>query len=265
MIIPAMILSSRAIGATSASPKLAVVNAVDLPANLADLRAKLTGELGAAVKQHSYDFVPDTASCTDQACLTSLAAQSGASDVLVVSGGKNDYLGYRIELRLWDASSGREDHSSAECNTCSASQMIENVVRAAGPLLDRLPTLHATVAPVVPVAPPLVSTNPSPAPVVSTSRSPARLALGLSLIGVGAVAGATGIFLWSRDGDPTNCGAAPGQTCSTIYDTRTPGIALTVGGLLAAGAGTVVLMMRSDSRSVAIGLTPSTLTIAGTY
>jgi hypothetical protein len=264
MILPAIVLSSRAVAAEPSSPaKVAIVNAVDLPANLADMRAKLTADLGSAIKQRGFDFMPSATSCVDQVCIKSVAADSGATDVLTVSGSKNEFLGYRIEVRLWNVNTGREERSSPECNTCSASQMIENVVRAAGPLLDRIPELHAAVPPISTTVPPSVGTTAPPITTPPAGRSPTRLALGLSLIGVGVAAGASGIVLWSRDGEPTNCGSD--RICPRVYDTRTPGIALTVGGLLAAGAGTAVLLMRPEKRSVAISVTPSTLSIAGTY
>jgi hypothetical protein len=262
MILPAILCSSRAAAGPPSAAKVAVVNAVDLPASLADLRSKLTADLGAAIRQRGFESVPSVDSCVDQSCVKALAAGSGASDVLVVTGGKNEFLGYRIELRLWHAGTGREERSSPECNTCSASQMIENVVRAVGPLLDHLPELHAMVAP-PPVAPPSIGTSPPPLAVPATGRSPARLALGLSLIGAGVLAGASGIVLWARDGEQVDCNF--GQVCSSLYDTRTPGIALTVAGVVAAGAGAAVLLMTPEKRSIAISVTPSAFSIAGTY
>jgi len=263
MILPVIICSARAMAAAPVGTKVAVVNAVDLPANLADLRSKLTADLGAAIKQRGFEPVPSVDSCVDQGCIKQTAAGAGASDVLIVSGGKNEFLGYRIELRLWNASTDREERSSPECNTCSASQMIENVVRAARPLLDRLPELHASIAPIPPAPLPSIGTTPPPAASLPAGRSPARLALGLSLIGAGVLSGASGIVLWARDGEQPDCGA--GQVCASVYDTRTPGIALTVVGVLAAGAGAAVLLMTPERRSVAISISPSALSIAGTY
>lgn len=263
MILPAIISSPRALAATPPSARVAVVNAVDLPPNLVDLRAKLSADLGIAIQQRGFEAIPAPDSCLDQQCLKSLATTSGATDVLVVTGAKNEFLGYRIELRLWNTTTGREERSSPECNTCSASQMIENVIRVAGPLLDRVMQLHTAIAPLPPVvSPPLGTSAPSAVP-PENGRSAARLAFGYSLIGVGVIAGASGIALWARHGEPTNCGA--GMVCARVYDTRTPGISLTVAGALAAGAGAVVLLMKPQNRSVAISITPSALTIAGTY
>ncbi len=263
MIVPVIISSSRAFAGPPVEARVAVVNAVDLPPNLTDLRSKLTADLGAALKQRGFDSAPSADSCVDQVCIKTLAGGLGASDVLVVTGGKNDFLGYRIELRLWNASTGREERSSPECNTCSASQMIENVVRAAGPLFDRLPELHASIAPLPPAPAPSIGTSPPPVAAPSVGRSPARLALGLSLIGAGVIAGGSGIFLWARDGEQANCGS--GQVCARVYDTRTPGITLTIAGVLAAGVGTAVLLMTPEKRSIALSVSPSALSIAGTY
>jgi hypothetical protein len=261
MLLPSIILSAPALAAPPAPAKVAIVNAVELPPNLADMRAKLTADLGAAIQQRGCQPASSGDACIDTDCIKALTARSGATDVLIVTGGKNDFLGYRIDIRLWNANTGREDHSSPECNTCSVSQMIENVVRAAGPLLDRLPDLHSMVAPIPAAVPPVVGTTPGAGP--PSARSPARLALGFSLIGAGAIAGAAGVVLWTRDGDPTNCGSD--QVCARVYDTRTPGIALTVAGVVSAGLGTAVLLMRSENRPIAVSLTPSGLSIAGTY
>ena len=80
------------------------------------------------------------------------AAQSGASDVLIATGGRNEMRGYHIELRVWNVASDREDHAVAECNVCAALQMVDTVKGVASALLDRIPTLHANLAAIAPAA-----------------------------------------------------------------------------------------------------------------
>lgn len=249
-------------------PRVLVLNAVDLPPTLAEVRSKLSEALGAAVTQRGYELLPTTPSaCVNHDCLKALASSSGATDILVASGARNDLLGYRIDLRLWGASADREDHSSPECNACSASQMIDNVARAAGPLLDRLPALHAASQP-----PSVTASIPVPAAsssVVSTSgqppsagRSAAQLALGFSLVGLGVGVGATGIVLWARDGGTTDC---VDQRCAKKYETRTAGIVLTAAGVVGAGVGAAVLLLLPRHQSTTVVLGPTGLSIAGTY
>jgi hypothetical protein len=249
-------------------PRVLILNAVDLPPNLAEVRSRLSEALGSAVTERGYELLPATPSaCIDHDCLKSLAASVGATDILVASGARNELLGYRIDLRLWAAAADREDHSSPECNACSASQMVDNVARAAGPLLDRLPALHATSQPpsvaVLPSGPvEAVSMVPSSGLPTSTGPSPAQLALGFSLIGIGAAAGATGIVLWLRDGETTDC---VDQRCAKKYETRTAGIVLTAAGVVGAGLGAVVLLLLPRHQSTTIVLSPTGFRIAGTY
>ena len=139
----------------AARPRVVVVNAVDLPDSLADIRAQLRTTLNDAVTKHGYDLAPEAGSCADRECLKVAAVSAGASDVLVATGGRNDMRGYHVELRIWNIASDREDNAVAECNICAAQQMVDNVQSAADPLLDRVPTLHANLS--ATAVPPAVS------------------------------------------------------------------------------------------------------------
>src|SRR5437763_4690380 len=152
----------------AARPRVVVVNAVELPDSLADIRAQLRTTLNDAVTKHGYDLAPEAGSCADRECLKVAAVNAGASDVLVATGGRNDMRGYHIELRIWNVASDREDNAIAECNICAAQQMVDNVQSAADPLLDRVPTLHANLSA---TAVPSVMTEPAAgaAPLVTTS------------------------------------------------------------------------------------------------
>src|SRR5579863_1608545 len=129
-----------------ARPRVVVVNAVDLPDSLADIRAQLRTTLNDAVTKHGFDLAPEAGACADRECLRVAAKTASASDVLVATGGRNDMRGYHIELRIWNVASDREDNAVAECNICAAAQMVESVQNAADPLLDRVPTLHANLS-----------------------------------------------------------------------------------------------------------------------
>ena len=100
----------------AARPRVVVVNAVDLPDSLADIRAQLRTTLNDAVTKHGYDLAPEAGSCADRECLKVAAVSAGASDVLVATGGRNDMRGYHVELRIWNVASDREDNAVAECN-----------------------------------------------------------------------------------------------------------------------------------------------------
>jgi hypothetical protein len=248
----------------AARPRVVVVNAVDLPDSLSDIRAQLRTTLNDAVTKHGFDLAPEAGACADRECLRVAAKTANATDVLVVSGGRNDMRGYHIELHLWNVASDREDNAVAECNICAAAQMVESVATAADPLLDRVPTLHANLS--ANAAPP-PAPEPPAAPAASLITAPTETknphrVLGWSLIGAGVVAGAVGGVLIAMDGNHTDCNA--GGFCSHERTTL-------AGGLVAAGvgvaaiAGGVVYLIRGNGEhaSVAFGIQPFGLTLGG--
>ena len=180
-------------------PKVIVVDAVELPDSLADIRANLRGTLENAVTVHNYDLGPDGGACADRECVKVAAAQSGASDVLIATGGRNEMRGYHIELRVWNVASDREDHAVAECNVCAALQMVDTVKGVASALLDRIPTLHANLAaiapPAVPTGPVLTTTETAPRRNTGTRR-----VVGWTLIGAGIAGGVASGVLFAING-----------------------------------------------------------------
>src|SRR5450631_221768 len=256
----------------AARPRVVVVNAVDLPDSLADIRAQLRTTLNDAVTKHGYDLAPEAGSCADRECLKVAAVSAGASDVLVATGGRNDMRGYHVELRIWNIASDREDNAVAECNICAAQQMVDNVQNAAAPLLDRVPTLHAnlsaTAVPSVAVEPapgtvPLVA---APDQVPGTKRR--HRWLGWSLIGAGVAAGAASGILFAINGnDIDNCLVSPPPGVSRCAHQRTtlvPGI-ITAGISAAAIVGGIVYLVHGseDHPGVSLSIQPFGLTLGG--
>ena len=255
----------------AARPRVVVVNAVDLPDSLADIRAQLRTTLNDAVTKHGYDLAPQAGSCADRECLHVAAVNAGASDVLVATGGRNDMRGYHVELRIWNVASDREDNAVAECNICAASQMVESVATAADPLLDRIPTLHANLSatampPSAPAAAapavPLVTT-PAPAPEVKRQHR----WLGWTLIGAGVAAGAASGLLFAINGDTTDPANQPASGYPIDARQRTtlaPAI-VTAGISAAAIAGGILYLLHGseDHPGVALGIQPFGLTLGG--
>jgi hypothetical protein len=249
----------------AARPRVVVVNAVDLPESLADIRGQLRTTLTDAVVKHGYDLAPAASSCADRECLKVAAASAGASDVLVATGGRNDMRGYHVELRIWNVASDREDNAVAECNICGASQMIESVVAACDPLLDRVPTLHANLgggvtgaAAAAPAPMPLV-TAPGPAPAAGPPRW-----VGWTLIGAGVAGGVVSGILFSMNNDATDCPTATGFTCAAQKQTLAAGF-ITAGLSAAAIVGGIVLLHTGSDEhpGVALGIRPLGLTLGG--
>jgi hypothetical protein len=256
----------------AARPRVVVVNAVDLPDSLADIRAQLRTTLNDAVTKHGYDLASEAGSCADRECLKVAAVNAGASDVLVATGGRNDMRGYHVELRIWNVASDREDNAIAECNICAAQQMVDNVQNAADPLLDRVPTLHAnlsaTAVPSVAVEPapgavPLLETTPQ------TSEHKKHRWLGWTLIGAGVAAGAASGILFAINGDNIdNCLPDPlpqgVARCVHQRTTLAPGI-VTAGISAAAIVGGIVYLVHGseDHPGMALMIQPFGLTLGG--
>lgn len=245
-------------------PKVIVVDAVDLPDSLADIRANLRGTLENAVTVHNYDLGPDGGSCPDRECVKVAASQSGASDVLIATGGRNEMRGYHVELRVWNVASDREDHAVAECNVCAALQMVETVKGVASALLDRVPTLHANLVTVAP--PPAVPTGPPMITRGDTGPRPpsTRRVVGWSLIGAGVAAGVASGILFGINGQHGDCLDGVPDSCAQQRHTLVAG-GITGGAALAAiVAGIVVLHgANQDLQSVTIAAGPFGLTVGG--
>ena len=247
----------------AARPRVVVVNAVDLPDSLSDIRAQLRTTLNDAVTKHGFDLAPEAGACGDRECLRVAAKTAAASDVLVATGGRNDMRGYHIELRIWNVASDREDSAIAECNICAAAQMVESVATAADPLLDRVPTLHANLSAAAAPEPAATTTVPlvtAPAPAAENKSS--HRTLGWSLIGLGVAAGAAGGVLIAIDGNQTDCNAQ--GACSHERTTLAGGLVAAGVGVAALAGGIIYLLRgREDHASVALGIQPFGLTLGG--
>ncbi|HSS38919.1 MAG TPA: hypothetical protein VLT58_09130 [Polyangia bacterium] len=250
-------------GPQIARPKVIVVDAVELPDSLADIRANLRGTLENAVTVHNYDLGPDGGACADRECVKVAAAQSGASDVLIATGGRNEMRGYHIELRVWNVASDREDHAVAECNVCAALQMVDSVKGVASALLDRIPTLHANltaIAPAVPTGPVITAPDTAPRRTSSTRR-----VVGWTLISAGIAGGVASGVLFAFNRHRTDC-ADPNvyETCAEDHRLLVPA-SITAGGAVAAiVAGVIVLHgANHDLQTVTIAASPFGLTVGG--
>jgi hypothetical protein len=256
--------AARTDGTQIARPKVIVVDAVDLPDSLADIRANLRGAMENAVTVHNYDLGPDGGACADRECVKVAAAQSGATDVLIATGGRNEMRGYHIELRVWNVASDREDHAVAECNVCAALQMVDTVKGVASALLDRVPTLHANLAavpaPAVPTGPPLLATADTSPPHASNTRR----VVGWTLIGAGIASGIASGVLFAILGRQTDCLDGVNDSCAQEHRTLLPA-SITAGAAVAAiVAGIVVIHgANHDLQTVTIAASPFGLTVGG--
>jgi hypothetical protein len=257
----------------AARPRVVVVNAVDLPDSLADIRAQLRTTLNDAVTKHGYDLASEAGSCADRECLRVAAVNAGASDVLVATGGRNDMRGYHVELRIWNVASDREDNAIAECNICAAQQMVDNVQNAADPLLDRVPTLHANLS--VAAVPPAVTVEPAAGAVplveapAATPEHKKRRWLGWTLIGAGVAAGAASGILFAINGNGTDAATTAPHNDNSMRDARerttlVPAF-ITAGLSAAAIVGGILYLSRGseDHPGVALSIQPFGVSLGG--
>jgi hypothetical protein len=251
----------------AARPRVVVVNAVDLPDSLADIRAQLRTTLNDAVTKHGYDLAPEAGSCADRECLKVAAVSAGASDVLVATGGRNDMRGYHVELRIWNIASDREDNAVAECNICAAQQMVDNVQNAADPLLDRVPTLHAnlsaTVVPSVAPEPPSPTAVPLVATPIPEVRNPQRW-IGWTLIGAGVAGAAVSTYLFAINGNGTQCTGNQPNHCIYHWDNVVPASVIMGASAAAIIGGVLYLHHAAENRGdVALTIQPFGIEIGG--
>jgi hypothetical protein len=256
-------------GTPGAEPPVRIVvqNDIHLAPNLSATSTRLSASLADALKQRGYEPITAAPStCFESPCLHALATKNDAADVLIVSGGPNDLYGYNVDVRLWGAVSDRDERSSARCNTCNASQMIDNVLGTVGTLLDRIPALNVLpqappVAQAVPVAPTTVTLPPAP-PLPSRTLSPVKVGLGIGLLAGGAAAIGFGAFQLASNGDQLSCGSG---ACSQVYRTSTTGALLIGGGaLLAAGGATLLIFFRDEPVVTSVAIGPSGIYFGGT-
>jgi hypothetical protein len=242
---------------------------MELTADAAEFHGKVRAALEKAIGERQLELVKPWAGarCASPACLKDVAADSGATEVLAVTGGQSDYRGYKLEVELWHAATGASEYGSAECNFCNASQMVVAAEKQAGPMLD-----HLATAGTPPVPPSQVATSSAPGSAPLSTAPPAaslvsappaerpigRLVLGGSLTAVGVAAAAVGAVFLYQDGRHTDC-----QTvCRSVYDGRGFGIPLVIGGLALGGVGGW-LMYTARGTTVALG--PRGMSIAGAF
>ena len=109
---------------------------------------------------------------------------------------------------------------------------------------------------------------PPPAPSLAApepSRSGWKTATGVGMVAAGAGLIAWGVVWIAIDGDDA-C-ATTGPACLSVRDTKTAGWILTAMGAAAAAGGTVLLVTgrHRDGASVALGATPTSLSLSGRF
>jgi TolB-like protein len=234
---PGGAVASEAAG-TPSNPHVRVViaEALDLPPTLDEFHGRVRGAIEALVHDAGLGLaVPppgSAARCTTRDCLKELALTVGATDVLAVSGSRNDVQGFALGLELWNAARDEGAKSQGWCNFCTGPQMVTAAEDLGRPLLAQLAAREGTT-PGVAVAPPPAATDEGGGGV-----SKGRVLLGAGLFAAGAAAVTIGGITWHRAGTPTDClPGGPTTSCRSTYGDKNLGISLVVGGAVAAVVG----------------------------
>ncbi len=206
--------------------RVALVEAPTLPDRMEDTRTQLHGALIDAVHHRGFEVVATGSNCVDASCLPDVASSAGATDVLVIRGGKSGSHGYHMDLTLWSATTRTASPAVVDCTVCTGPQMVDAVGRAANSLLDQAPVAEAR--PLFPVAPapepinaPPTLSNPTPKTAGTVDDHRGRRIVGWSLVGVGVAAAVGGGVIWSMDGKGTDC---MNSSCRSMYHTRNEGV-----------------------------------------
>ncbi len=257
-------------GAAPGSPsnprvRVVVAEALDLPPTLDEFHGKVRAAIETLVHAAGLGLaVPppgSAARCTTRDCLKELALTVGATDVLAVSGSRNDVQGFALALELWNAARDEGAKSQGWCNFCTGPQMVTAAEDLGRPLLTQLAaragaTSGAGVASGAPVA-----TNDS-----SGGTSRGRVFLGVGLFAAGAAAIVVGAVTWHRAGGVTDCMVSGGkQVCTGEYGGRTVGISTAVAGALAAVAGGWLFASGLASHGAEVAVGPNSVTILGRF
>jgi hypothetical protein len=238
---------------------------VALPAKLGAgvlVSAAVEGVRAEAAEAAAPDAsLPEACSTAD--CWNRAAVASGSTHVLVIDG---DYerMAYKLSIVLWNQATRETGAAlSAECATCSASDMADKVRELSRKAVDietqRRASAAAQAIPRLPdiSSPPVTVLGPSQPP----APPPAGKGLAYSLITGGSVLVALGVTAWFLDGRGLSCDTD--AVCKDRLNTKVWGAALTLTG----GAGLAWGLWENSRESprATLSLGPQGLYVRGRF
>jgi hypothetical protein len=238
--------------------RVTVLDRLELPASLGEFHAKLRTALEALIREQGLEVVTAptiSPNCRATSCTEDAMRSSGASHVLFVEGTRNDY-GFSLDITLRGVSGGEAEKAQGWCNFCTGPQMVTAAENVARPLLVHL---AARPDPVAGGAAPGVTLIPQQGP--KSGRAIGRVLLGAGVAAIGAAAIVVGSVTWNRHGEQTDC--VPSGICREEYDSKNLGIAMVIGGAVAAGLGTYLMLFTRTETSVGVG--PGGVSVAGKF
>jgi hypothetical protein len=211
------------------------------------------------------------ARCEDAPCFEAEARRAGATHLLLVHGAWVDGLVLGGTMRALDGSGAWPVQLPGTFNPQRprTGPQVLGVLKWAARLAvgEELRRAAAAPAAVVSTPPAVVSTPAQPPPAID--QQPSHVALGWTLVGAGAAAGAAGAWLLAVNGQSTSCSGIPGDPdpCDRERRTLIPGIGVTVGAAVALVAGVVVLVRgrRPRPAGLAAFVHPQGVMLGGTF
>ena len=263
---PAAAASSTPTAERAAGPRarVTVLDRLELPASLGEFHGKLRTSLEALVREQGLEVVTAPAvpaNCGSTSCAEDLLRSSGASHVLFVEGSRNDY-GFSLDITLRGVAGEDSEKAQGWCNFCTGPQMVTAAENVARPLVVHLAARPERAPGSAPGTPGL---TPAGGAKEGGSALP-RVLLGAGVAAIGAAAIVAGSFTWHRAGSDAACQPAPDGgmiVCPDEYGGKNLGIGLVIGGAVAAGIGTYLMIFSGSSTHVAVG--PNSVTVAGRF
>ena len=262
---PAAATASTPTAERAAGPRarVTVLDRLELPASLGEFHGKLRTSLEALVREQGLEVVTAPAvpaNCGSTSCAEDLLRSSGASHVLFVEGSRNDY-GFSLDITLRGVAGEDSEKAQGWCNFCTGPQMVTAAENVARPLVVHLAARPERAPGIAPGTP---SLTPAGGAKEGGSALP-RVLLGAGLAAAGAAAIVAGSFTWHRAGSTTSCQPTEDNkiVCPDEYGGKNLGIGLVIGGAVAAGIGTYLMIFSGSSTHVAVG--PNSVTVAGRF
>jgi hypothetical protein len=261
-----VVFASWAASAETSAPSAAIVEHVDLPPDLMDVRSALRTAAESVVREKGWSVSHvrsgESGQCESPGALDAVAREEASEYVLCV-GGVYRSGHYDLDVRLWKAAVGWTNRQSepAECPRCTVPQFVDHVGAWTRTLLSAEAQRIATERSNVPAAPP-----PPQRPIVEPSAEP-RPGHGVStaLIAGGALGVAAGGVLWWAHGRDLDCENGPSgqRACPRRLNTRLAGISLLALGTVAVSWG--ILRSSFGDSTVAVGVGATNVSLAGRF
>jgi|GEM_PF-6555711 hypothetical protein len=208
--------------------------------------------------------------CTTPACWRNVAAAANATDLLIVSGGHEEF-GWRLSLEHRNAAGGIVERPSQVCHFCQVPAMAEWAQAAVKGTVNTARAERLAAIPAPKPAPPQPTTT-APAAAVSKPPLTTSTPASRSFRWVPWAVGATGALVlgygaWAlhKDGEKTgSCGlSSAGQKSCDEYDWKARGLGGVIGGgaLLVTGVIWVLLTSFDSPPPVSVSATDVTLTV----